>query len=235
MVKNINTMLVFFWSIGIIVSSIYYILIRNRFSYSLFESIILLFAILLFEIIGAKMLFLLENIRTFKVEFLRLDGGYSLMGVFIFTPLFLFIFSLIINLDIKDILDYFITGMFIELSFYRIGCIFSGCCGGVEVSLCGYNFAFPTRICEIIFCIVISAISILIKSKNNKKPLFIYSASIFSYGVFRFFIEFLRVRTNLAFVFSIAHFLAIFLIISGLILLYFCSHKNFSKNKLNKK
>lgn len=218
MAESVN-MLVVFWIIGILFSSIYYLVVRKKFYYSFFESIIFTFGILLFEILGAKSLFLLENLNSFNLNYLRLDGGYSLFGVFLFTPAFLLILSIIMKKDIKNLLDYFISGMFIELAFYRVGCIFSGCCGGIDINLFGKVYAFPTRVFEIVFCISIFIYLMFIKLKKQKEPIYIYIVSILSYGIFRFFLEFFRKRTIVVFQFSITHFISIFIILSGFILL----------------
>lgn len=208
-----------FWIIGIIFSSLYYFLIRKKFMFSILESIVLIFSILLCEIIGAKILFILENLTNFSIEYLNILKGYSLFGVFLFTPILLLILSLLIKKDIKNLLDYFISGMLIELAFYRIGCIFGGCCGGIEISLMGNTFYFPTRIFEIVFCIIMFILSLIIKFKFNKEPLFIYLLICISYSSFRFLLEFFRIRVYVTGILSVSHYISIIVLIKSLILL----------------
>lgn len=208
-----------FWVIGILFSSLYYFLVRKKFMYSILESIILIFAILLCEILGAKLLFILENIHGFSLQYLDILKGYSLFGVFIFTPVFLLLFSFLLKKDIKNLLDYFISGMLLELAFYRVGCFFGGCCGGIDVNFFGNVFKFPTRIFEIIFCIIMFSLIVIIKFKYINKPLFIYILVVISYSVFRFVLEFLRVRNNVLGLLSVSHFIALAVFIKGVLLL----------------
>lgn len=220
--------LVLFWSIGIIFSSLFYIFCRKYFNINLKNSILYCVFFLLFEIIGAKLLFILENIDSFSVKYLSINSGFSLFGVFIFTPILIYILLLILRVnDKRNVFNFFIIGMFIELFFYRIGCITSGCCGGIKLSLFGTSFQFPTRIIEMLFCvgIVFTLLSIKDKYKN-----FIFPSAYISYGVFRFINEFFRIRTNVIGDLSISHFIAVLVVLIGLSLIAIDFGRNRMKN-----
>lgn len=77
--------------------------------------------------------------------------------------------------------------------FGRIGCFLAGCCYGVETNfILGVTFpntlnkVHPTQLYEAIF---LFTLSIILIKKNSIYSMPIY---LFSYGIFRFFIEFLR-------------------------------------------
>lgn len=82
-------------------------------------------------------------------------------------------------------------------AFGRIGCFLAGCCYGKETSsFLGVLFpgminpVYPTQLFEALFLILLTIILFVLAIKKQ----FIYNLSIYllSYGIFRFFIEFLR-------------------------------------------
>ena len=82
-------------------------------------------------------------------------------------------------------------------AFGRIGCFLAGCCHGKETtSSLGMYFpsidavVYPTQLYEALFLLILSSILFLLAYyKNLKYNMCIY---LFSYGIFRFMIEFLR-------------------------------------------
>ena len=215
------------WIIGIIMSQIYYVAIGKKyhikFPQSLFTGIMILF----FEIVSAKILFILENINNFSVEYFSLASGYSLYGVFIFMPIFLMPISKIIFNKNLLIMDFASIGILIELAFYRIGCYISGCCGGIEIS--GFG-AFPVQIIELVFDLLISTILLIIALRKNQFNNFLFSYVYILYGILRFILEFLRIRENILFAFSISHFLSIITIIIGLTIIIVTNKKKYKNN-----
>ena len=87
---------------------------------------------ILLETLSAKIMFLLENPSAIK-DGISWTGGYSLFGVFFFTPLFLFLISRIMKMKYLDLMDLLIPGILLELAFHRIDCTCAGCCYGIEV------------------------------------------------------------------------------------------------------
>ncbi len=81
-------------------------------------------------------------------------------------------------------------------AFGRIGCFLAGCCYGIETtSWMGVQFphlphpVFPTQLYEAVFLFGLSGFLSWMAFQKNKKSMGIYALS---YGIFRFFIEYLR-------------------------------------------
>ncbi len=116
----------FMWGIGIILCEIYYVVIGKKFGYRWYKALMLGIIILLFEIFGAKILYILENIGSLDEAAFSWSSGYSLFGVFLFTPIFLWIAAIIVREDTLKLYDFASVGIMIELSLYRIGCMMAG-------------------------------------------------------------------------------------------------------------
>jgi len=214
----------FFWCIGIISSLIYYISIRRKFNYSWYNALFLGLTFILFEIFGAKLLFIIENIKHINSIEFSWCGGYSLFGVFLFTPFFLLLMSKILKEDYKKIFGFFSIGVLIELAFYRIGCMCVGCCNGIQIGW-GFKGYFPVQIIESIFDFIIAIFLIIFLVKNKFDQEDIFNLTYVLYGFLRFILEFLRERTTIIGPFSISHFFSIIVFIYGICM--FC-HKHTS-------
>ena len=135
-------------------------------------------------------------------------------------------------------LNYIIPGLVIAHSFGRVGCFFDGCCYGITVRLGQADYALPTNLFEAFFLLILFFIILFACKKHQTK---IYMVS---YGVFRFFIEFLRGdnRGKLPFIdwLSPSQLLSIILLIVGILLFIFEDKltnwvKRFNKEPKNKK
>jgi phosphatidylglycerol:prolipoprotein diacylglycerol transferase len=119
--------------------------------------------------------------------------------------------------------------------FGRIGCFCAGCCYGIESnSIFAVKFpllenkVLPTQLFEAIFEFLLFAVIMIFRKKTKGKELTIYC---FAYGIFRFFIEFLRgdSRGSTGIGISPAQLLDIFLIVCGVLLILFEKGKVFKK------
>ena len=107
-------------------------------------------------------------------------------------------------------------------AFGRVGCFFAGCCYGKETdSLLGVQFpdlpnpVHPTQLYEAAFLFVMFAICLyLVIKKDFKHNLSIY---LITYGIFRFFLEYLRDDHRGAFVGSISpsQFWSLLMVVAG--------------------
>lgn len=219
--------LIFFWAIGIIISQVYYLIEGKKYKLKWYYSLGIGITILFFEIVSAKLLFLLENINNISKNSFVLNGGYSLFGVFLFMPFVLIVISKYLKNDKMFILDFSSIGILIELSFYRIGCYVSGCCGGITIN----NFQIPTQIIECVFDAIIAIILIILQFTNKIENKGVKTGLVFiTYGIVRFIIEFFRIRTNIILYLSTSHLFA--LVTIGLGIYYFCKRsKNDNDNK----
>ena len=145
---------------------------------------------------GGKVLFFIENM--YDIGHFRLDfGGQSLFGVLyfalIFTPLIAHVYGL------KKRTAYDITALMwlVGLTIARVGCIFSGCCGGKTFMAGSSPVTFPAQLTEI-FCDLLILAFVLHytgrKRKNGEKYLGAFPIFLMSYSAVRFLLEF--VRTN---------------------------------------
>lgn len=98
---------------------------------------------------------------------------------------------------LKDILIIAPACITLAHAFGRIGCFCAGCCYGIETnSWVGVQFpgmeskVYPTQLFEAFFLFVLTAILSLMAFR--KKSIFTFPVYLFSYGVFRFLIEFIR-------------------------------------------
>lgn len=122
-------------------------------------------------------------------------------------------------------------------AFGRIGCFFAGCCHGKETdSFLGVKFpdlpnpVHPTQLYEAGFLFILFIIfSILYLKKNDK---FIICHYLICYGVFRFFIEFLRDDNKGQFIGNItpSQTWSIVMVVLG-IALYFVIHYVYKNRK----
>lgn len=185
-------------------------------------------------------LMLLIQIIIFAVGLLTVQGVVNLenylsgqnlanrrgWAIFFSTPILFLVGSAATKRDPKMVTDIFSVQILIAYFFGRTACIFQGCCLGVYIP--GTQIRWPLREVELIFVAVF--IFFLAKKAYKRRfdgksfPLFL---SV--YGVFRFFLEFLRVPLHAYFgPFSSIQYGCIIFFIMGsvwLLILY-----RFSKN-----
>ena len=208
--------LLFFWFLGIVSCLIYYIAVHRRFSFKRMVALLLGIIVVLLETLGAKLLFIIEN-PAMAGELGRLDGGFSLFGVFLFTPIFLSCVAFVGRIDVGRFLDFFAPGVLIELAWYRVGCLGAGCCGGIDVGWGINGRLFPVQPIEIaldliLFCGIVIAI---FKGSIEKIRGLTFGITFCGYGVIRFALEFLWERTSIFWVISISHIWALITILVG--------------------
>ena len=129
---------------------------------------------------------------------------------------------------LMDIIDIAPCCILIAHAFGRIGCFFGGCCYGKKTdSFLGVKFpgmytsVHPTMLYEAAFLFVLFAICCFLFIKyNTKQNLSIY---LVAYGIFRFFIEYLRddYRGNFIPGISPSQFWSLIMILGGIALFIF--------------
>ncbi len=219
----------FMWGIGILCSTLFYFIYGLKIiKIPLYKIILLSVYILLVEILGAKTLYIIENFEYVLQNGLTF-AGFSLLGVFFFIPPFIILFTKIFKLDFLKTLDFLIIGMFIELAFYRIGCMLEGCCHGFiyEHGILGYEGLryFPIQPIEAGLDFII-AILLLIPFKtkwiqNGDR----YLIGVLSYCLIRFVLEFFRVRNNIILNMSSSHIICLILFLIHALILFMRKYK----------
>lgn len=116
--------------------------------------------------------------------------------------------------------------------FGRLGCFMAGCCYGVETtSFLGVKFpgmevaVHPTQLYEALFLFVLTAILFVIAIK--KRSFYTLSIYLFSYGIFRFSLEFLRGDDRGGFIFGLSpsQCFSIIAVLSSIVLFIFLKKK----------
>lgn len=134
-----------------------------------------------------------------------------------------------------DVISMCPCAILIAHAFGRVGCFFAGCCYGKPTdSFLGVKFphlsqsVHPTQLYEAIFLFLLFAICfILLMKRGFKHNLSVY---LIAYGIFRFFIEFLRDDTRGGLIpgLSPSQFWSIIMVVSGVVV-YFVTEYFYKK------
>ncbi len=167
------------------------------------------------SIIGAKILFLMTEFDVYcgnfsllindPVEYFKNLSGSGLVfyGGFIGGALGLMGYCRAFKLNIIDYFDAAIPSLPLAHAFGRLGCFCAGCCYGRESEQFGMIFknaitgvsltekVIPTQLIEAVFNILLCA-ALLIYAKKSRRRGSHTGLYMVCYGVFRFFLEFLR-------------------------------------------
>ena len=224
-----------FWIVGILAAQVYFQLQGKRLSFrwyiSLFAGILLLFT----EILGAKILYIIENLEQFRAEGLTF-GGFSMFGVFFAVPVLSLLWAKWLRIPYGEFLDYSCGGILLELAFYRVGCFFTGCCGGPPVGvgllMPDGTRRFPIQLLEAVLDLAILA-GILLLCRKKKIPTGTAFCLMLSlYGALRFVLEFFRERDNVFGLLSVSHLLALASCLIGILFIIMTVRKEIHERKI---
>ena len=215
----------FFWIIGILMTVPFYSFFAPKVGISRPLGVLVGLLIVILEAFGAKILFFIENPSSLGdgVSWL---GGFSLFGVFLFTPFFLVLVALFLKRDALSFLDYYAPGILLELAFYRVGCTLAGCCQGIYVgwgiSDGGRDGLFPVQPVEILLdlALFLFLLFLILRKDAFARKGLLLGATFLGYGVIRFGLEFLRERTSLFWGLSLSHIWALLTFLAGAVLLF---------------
>mgnify|MGYP003584991895 CR=1 FL=1 len=185
--------------------------------------------------IGAKVLYWIVELDQIIADpsylLHTLREGFVFYGALIGGLLGVAIFAATKKLPFFSLTDYFIPALVIGHAFGRIGCVFAGCCYGMEcVSPISIVFPegsaapagvplLPTQIMESAFLFLLCAF--LVWRLKKQKPFGTVSGwYMVLYGAWRFGIEFFRSDERGAVgVLSTSQFISIFVLLGGIALL----------------
>ena len=106
------------------------------------------------------------------------------------------------NATLSDALPFIPIGICIAHAFGRLGCFFGGCCYGLPTDswvglACSApngvhsdQLVIPTQLFEMFFLLILAAVMAFLYFKYNFN--YNFALYLFAYGVWRFFIEFIR-------------------------------------------
>ena len=173
----------------------------------------LIFYIILFGIIGARLYYVIFNFNSYKTNLFSIfkiwEGGIAIYGALIAGVLVIIYFAKKYNQSIIKTTDIITPGLLLAQSIGRWGNFFNSEAHGTKVTLeflqslklpkfiiegmyINGNYYHPTFLYESIWCLIGFLILILIRKKTKRKEgIMTYSYFIW-YGIGRFIIEGLR-------------------------------------------
>jgi phosphatidylglycerol:prolipoprotein diacylglycerol transferase len=159
--------------------------------------------IIIFSMIGARIFYIFLNWTDFldnPMSYIFSRAGFVFLGGVIGGTAFGIIYALIKKLKIGTLADIFVSGLAIGHAIGRQGCLLNGCCYGKRLDQGDFfatyffttgDFRIPTQLYESLAEIVIFFILIQILKRRKFSGQVFISYVIF-YGIWRFFLEFLR-------------------------------------------
>ena len=162
-------------------------------------------------ITGAKLLSILTSIDyiiKYQIPFMDvMKNGFVFYGGFLGGALGYFIYAKVYKIPFFGLTDNAVQSLPLGHAFGRIGCFCSGCCYGKETtSFLGITYThpadpfcpvgvklLPTQLFESAFCLLLFFALMAVKRKHKDlKTGVLTIIYLFSYGTFRFLIEFIR-------------------------------------------
>ncbi|MDR1086664.1 MAG: prolipoprotein diacylglyceryl transferase [Endomicrobium sp.] len=198
--------------------------------------------IIIFEIFGARLFFVLTNPQDFVLNpldvFKLWEGGLVYYGGLIFAALFLLVYVRVKKISILKLGDFFAPALALGHAIGRIGCFLAGCCYGKETNV-PWSVVFkdknslavigvhlhPTQLYEAFGNFLIFILLYFYLKKEHKKGI-ILAAYFILYAVLRFIVEFFRGDPGGGvqyFGLSISQAVSIFLFIIGVFIV--CKNK----------
>ncbi len=163
---------------------------RSQYHLSTAETIVFPIIFLIIAYIGAKLLYIIEDYKTFK------NSGFQLSGVSLFGAIYLVLLivpliALITKKSVFAMYDFFTPFGIILLACTRMGCFFNGCCGAPIIWKGFRPIILPVQLMEVTCDLLILELCFWVEKKYPFKGL-MYPIFMLTYGICRFLLEFLR-------------------------------------------
>lgn len=185
------------------------------------KAVILGLILLLCAVLGAKLLFILEN---------RGDtSGMSLFGAVYLVLIVMPLIGRLFSLGGNETLDACAPCGAAIIGFCRFGCYINGCCGGWYTSIGGHIFQWPTQLIES-FCDFMIMGFLLMREKQPHRRGSQYGLFLVLYCTSRFLIEFLRDTHKDWFLLSRGQWFSVLGFVLGLMVLIY-SHSKKEENR----
>ena len=163
---------------------------KARFSLSVVQCVLFTILLTVVGFTGAKLLYILENIRDTIENGISL-GGVSFFGSVFLIPLLMPLVGLLFRLKPGQTMDICGPCVAIMIGCMRVGCFLQGCCGGWVVQIGNLSFCWPTQAIDSIwdFSVLFWLLNL---ERENKGKNTLYALFMISYSAMRFLLEFLR-------------------------------------------
>ena len=178
------------FGVGLIGIAVLTILRRKRYRLSIPACLIFTVYMPVLGLLGAKVLYTLENLEMVKLVGITV-GGLSFFGSVWLILLLMPILGLTLKLRPLESLDAAAPGVAVMIGFLRVGCFFNGCCGGITVRRSSGSFTYPTQMIESIGDFIILFLLLEWEKKDGHEGK-LYPGFLVLYGVLRFIVEFMR-------------------------------------------
>lgn len=200
----------------------------------------LMFYIMIFGIIGARIYYCIFNFSYYKhnlIDMLKIwEGGLAIHGGIIAGIITIYIFCKKKNISFLEILDTFAPALAIGQAFGRWGNFFNQEAFGaitteahlkslhipqfiIDGMYIRYDYHIPTFFFESLGCLFIFLIIMLIRNKKNIKKGQITGIYFILYGVLRFCIESTRTDSLMLFNLKMAQVVSILMFLVGMVLI----------------
>lgn len=159
----------------------------KRYPIPLPKAVLITVLLVIYGYAGAKLLHLIE----YPGAPLSLTGGMSFFGSVYFIPIAIFFTAAALRIPYGTAMDFITPNVPWALTFLRVGCYFSGCCGGRPISLFGNTFVPPVQLMECALDLVLCLL-LLFWERRDRYPGMRYAVFMIGYAVIRLLMEPLR-------------------------------------------
>ena len=233
--------------IGILLGSNIVIKEAKRHGFDENTIIDLLFLIVIFGIIGARIYYVLFNLDYYisrPLDIFKIwEGGLAIHGGIIAGVICILVFCYKKKINFLKILDYVVVGLILAQGIGRWGNFFNGEAHGAITSLeflqslylpdfiidgmyINGNYYIPTFFYESIWCLLGFIILLWFRRRKFNKVGYLTSFYLIWYGFERFFVEGMRTDSLMLFDFRIAQIVSIIMVLIGICLFIYSYKKS---------
>lgn len=190
------------------------------------KSFALTFVLMICGVIGAKLLYMLETAgQPFTIS------GVSFYGCVFFVPLAFILVAPVAKMKYRNCMDFMGTYIPLVLAMIRVGCYFTGCCGGKLVTILGHSFTPPVQLIEMAADLLIFIYLLIREGRGSAIKGSQYPVFMISYGILRFILEFFRANVTYYGPLTQAQYFSILSVIAGETILILCQKKSMNKRR----
>ena len=216
-----------YWAVmilGLVLNIIICFAKRRKYGFSKLEGVIIPNVFLLVSFVGGKLLYILEEMAS-SGELKFSLGGLSLFGAIFLVPVVFPLVSLFTKRSAGEYLDICTTFGIVLLSFMRIGCFLSGCCGAITIWNETTPIVLPVQLFEVVIDLLLLQFLLFVEKKHFKKG-YMYPLFMIGYGICRFVLEFLRKSPDTLAFLSNGQIFAMISVFAGTVIMYMMIRKN---------
>ena len=235
--------------IGILLGSNIVIKEAKRHGFDENTIIDLLFLVVIFGIIGARIYYVLFNLDYYisrPLDIFKIwEGGLAIHGGIISGVICILVLCYKKKINFLKILDYVVVGLILAQGIGRWGNFFNGEAYGAITSLeflqslylpdfiidgmyINGNYYIPTFFFESVWCFIGFIIMLILRRRGFMKVGYLTSFYLVWYGVERFFVEGMRTDSLMFFSLRVAQLVSLAMVIIGVVLFVYSLKK--SKN-----